>query len=73
MPKHGRTAMHAGQKHQRDSVYYKSGHDQSQGLDCGPHVRICGILTLQTGLGHGVYGGNTPGVHGLWPEVSYYQ
>lgn len=37
-------------------------------LDCGPAVSLCGVLTLQTGLGHGVY--NSPGVHGLWPQTS---
>ena len=39
---------------------------------CGDGVALCGVLTLQTGLGEGVYGHPTPSVHGLWPEVAPY-
>lgn len=33
---------------------------------------MCGTLTLQTGLGNGVYQSNTVKVHGLWPETGSY-
>ena len=39
---------------------------------CGDGVALCGVLTLQTGLGEGVYSHPTPSVHGLWPEVAPY-
>ena len=39
---------------------------------CGDGVELCGVLTLQTGLGEGVYSHPTPSVHGLWPEVAPY-
>ena len=39
---------------------------------CGTGVALCGVLTLQTGLGEGVYSHPTPSVHGLWPEVAPY-
>lgn len=37
-------------------------------MDCGP-VDLCGVLTLETGLGPGVYHHAVPSVHGLWPET----
>ena len=39
-------------------------------MDCGG-TAVCGVLTLESGLGKGVYAGK-PGVHGLWPEVGSY-
>ena len=39
---------------------------------CGDGVALCGVLTLQTGLGQGAYQHPTPSVHGLWPEVAPY-
>jgi hypothetical protein len=39
---------------------------------CGAGVALCGVLTLQTGLGQGAYSHPTPSVHGLWPEVAPY-
>ena len=39
---------------------------------CGDGVALCGVLTLQTGLGQGAYSHPTPSVHGLWPEVAPY-
>mmetsp|Transcript_114478 Transcript_114478/g.296610 ORF Transcript_114478/g.296610 Transcript_114478/m.296610 type:complete len:319 (+) Transcript_114478:82-1038(+) len=41
-------------------------------MECGANVPLCGLLTLQTGLGTGVYHHNKPMVHGLWPEVGSY-
>jgi len=41
-------------------------------MNCGAGVPLCGVLTLQTGLGNGVYHHQNSGVHGLWPETSQY-
>jgi len=41
-------------------------------MDCGDNVPLCGVLTLQSGLGPGVYKGDKPRVHGLWPQVGRY-
>jgi len=41
-------------------------------MNCGEGVPLCGTLTLQSGLGNGVYKSSTPLVHGLWPETSSY-
>jgi hypothetical protein len=41
-------------------------------MNCGSGVPLCGVLTLQTGLGSGVYHSNASKVHGLWPEVGNY-
>ena len=41
-------------------------------MDCGAGVRVCGVLALQSGLGHGVYGGGKPAIHGLWPQEKRY-
>lgn len=43
-----------------------------QNMDCGENVTVCGVLTLETGLGTGVYQNKYPGVHGLWPETAPY-
>jgi hypothetical protein len=40
-------------------------------MDCGS-AYLCGVLTLQTGLGPGAYGAPQPSAHGLWPEVGSY-
>lgn len=40
-------------------------------MDCGD-APLCGVLTLETGLGPGNYHHNKTGVHGLWPEVGQY-
>jgi len=39
---------------------------------CGGNVTLCGVLTLETGLGSGVYHHDFPSVHGLWPETGSY-
>lgn len=41
-------------------------------MSCGTGVPLCGTLTLQSGLGNGVYQSEAPLVHGLWPEVGKY-
>lgn len=41
-------------------------------MNCGAGVPLCGTLTLQTGLGNGVYKSQNSVVHGLWPEVGSY-
>lgn len=41
-------------------------------MDCGSGVKLCGLLTLETGYGSGNYEHPEPVVHGLWPEVSPY-
>ena len=40
-------------------------------MDCGT-APVCGVLTLETGWGGGLYGHDTPTVHGLWPQVPPY-
>eukprot|EP00965_Chrysotila_dentata_P227920 6196300-Pleurochrysis_carterae.AAC.3 len=40
-------------------------------MDCGD-AHLCGVLTLETGLGSGVYKHANPSVHGLWPETGDY-
>jgi hypothetical protein len=39
---------------------------------CPPEFALCGTLTVESGLGPGLYGGGTPGIHGLWPETGNY-
>lgn len=41
-------------------------------MDCGAGVSLCGVLTLESGLGKGVYHSKRAGVHGLWPETGSY-
>jgi len=41
-------------------------------MSCGAGVPLCGVLTLETGEGPGLYGHPTPSVHGLWPSVGSY-
>lgn len=41
-------------------------------MTCGPTVKLCGILTLESGYGPGAYNHPLPGVHGLWPENGEY-
>lgn len=41
-------------------------------MECGSSVSLCGVLTLQTGLGSGMYKHDEPCVHGLWPETGSY-
>lgn len=41
-------------------------------MDCGPNVRLCGALVLQTGLGIGSYSHPEAVVHGLWPQTGAY-
>ena len=41
-------------------------------MTCGEGVPLCGVLTLETGYGPGLYGHPTPSVHGLWPQVGHY-
>ena len=40
-------------------------------MDCG-QAPLCGVLTLETGLGSGTYEHDAPSVHGLWPQVDNY-
>lgn len=39
---------------------------------CPIDYKLCGTLTIESGLGAGNYHHNIPGVHGLWPEVNQY-
>ena len=41
-------------------------------MNCGKNVRLCGVLTLPTGLGQGAYKYSIQYVHGLWPETGKY-
>lgn len=41
-------------------------------MNCGLGVQTCGVLTIESGMGKGVYGGLVHRVHGLWPEVDPY-
>lgn len=41
-------------------------------MECGPGVPLCGVLTLESGFGPGVYRHEEPVVHGLWPQVNNY-
>ena len=40
-------------------------------MDCG-NATLCGVLTLETGLGPGPYHHDFVSVHGLWPETGHY-
>jgi ribonuclease I len=40
-------------------------------MDCRA-APLCGVLTLETGLGSGKYQHDQPVVHGLWPQVDNY-
>ena len=40
-------------------------------MECGS-ARLCGVLTLESGLGPGRYEHEEPVVHGLWPQVGKY-
>ena len=40
-------------------------------MNCGSAV-LCGVLTLETGLGPGNYKHSGCATHGLWPEVGSY-
>jgi len=40
-------------------------------MDCRT-APLCGVLTLETGLGGGKYQHDQPVVHGLWPQVDSY-
>lgn len=42
---------------------------RGRNMNCDDGVPLCGVLTLQTGLGEGVYRHPEPVVHGLWPQV----
>lgn len=41
-------------------------------MDCGDGVPLCGVLTLESGLGKGFYHHKKAAVHGLWPETGDY-
>ena len=41
-------------------------------MECGVNVPLCGVLTLESGLGPHRYAHDTPVVHGLWPETGRY-
>jgi len=41
-------------------------------MSCGSKVRLCGVVTLESGLGNGYYKHSVPSVHGLWPQVAPY-
>ena len=38
------------------------------GMNCGG-TSVCGVLTLESGLGSGTYSHDAPAIHGLWPET----
>ena len=40
-------------------------------MNCGS-TSLCGVLTLETGLGDGTYSHDVPTTHGLWPETGSY-
>ena len=40
-------------------------------MDCDG-APLCGVLTLETGLGRGLYEHPAPSLHGLWPQVGKY-
>ena len=40
-------------------------------MDCRA-APLCGVVTLETGLGGGKYQHDQPVVHGLWPQVGKY-
>ena len=39
---------------------------------CPSGSPLCGVLTIESGLGGGNYGGGKPGLHGLWPQIPPY-
>jgi len=41
-------------------------------MNCGSGVPLCGIITLESGLGGGYYKHKKASVHGLWPENGNY-
>ena len=41
-------------------------------MTCGSTVKLCGLLTLESGYGPGTYNHPVPHVHGLWPENGQY-
>ena len=41
-------------------------HATSKYMECGSGVSMCGVLTLETGKGHGNYKHDGAAVHGLW-------
>ena len=45
--------------------------EPNQFMDCGG-APLCGVLTLETGLGPGAYRHDFVSVHGLWPETGRY-
>lgn len=49
-----------------------SGEGGSRLMKCGDSVPLCGVLTLETGLGTGNYRHNRPVAHGLWPQNGKY-
>jgi len=41
-------------------------------MNCGTGVPLCGVLTLESGLGSGNYQHKAATVHGLWPQTGNY-
>lgn len=41
-------------------------------MNCGTGVPLCGVLTLESGLGSGNYQHKAATVHGLWPQTGEY-
>lgn len=41
-------------------------------MECGKGIDLCGVLTLESGLGANYYRHNQPSVHGLWPQTGEY-
>jgi len=41
-------------------------------MTCGSGVPLCGVITLESGLGDGFYKHKGASVHGLWPETGSY-
>ena len=46
-------------------------HATSKYMECGSGVSMCGVLTLETGKGHGNYKHDGAAVHGLWCGKKY--
>eukprot|EP00929_Paragymnodinium_shiwhaense_P017029 TRINITY_DN12589_c0_g1_i1.p1 TRINITY_DN12589_c0_g1~~TRINITY_DN12589_c0_g1_i1.p1 ORF type:complete len:345 (-),score=16.57 TRINITY_DN12589_c0_g1_i1:83-1006(-) len=44
-------------------------HGEQGRMSCGDGIHLCGLLALESGLGHSNYEHDEPVVHGLWPET----
>ena len=53
-------------------VATREGRTERGYMECGDGVKLCGVLTLETGKGDGNYQHKEPSVHGLWPQTGKY-